>query len=100
MTEKIRMNGIKRLTRERDAALLDMARMEQLWRRAVADLAASQAEAGALRFALTEIETDTRWRQDMHPSDPKAMRYTLDRIQSQARAALSQHAATGEGEGP
>jgi hypothetical protein len=41
-----------------------------------------------LERVLREIELDAAWRQDLHPNDPKAMRYALDSILRRAQAAL------------
>ena len=63
-----------------------------------AQIATLRARCAALERVLREIELDTKWREDLHPNDPKAMRYTLDLVQRRARSALSSP-ATGDKEG-
>jgi hypothetical protein len=46
---------------------------------------------------MNEIRLDAEWRQDLHPNDPKAMRYALDSILRRAKAALADAQPRGEG---
>jgi hypothetical protein len=48
-----------------------------------------RARVAEVERVMNEIRLDAEWRQDLHPNDPKAMRYALDSILRRAQAALS-----------
>ena len=63
-----------------------------------AEVKALRARVAEVERVMREIEMDAKWRQDLHPNDPKAMRYALDSILRRAAAALAPRSERREGE--